>query len=73
MGKGRQVLFVFLKLEVRDNRPKTPLVSRAQISRKCGRLVCKYCSRNKRRLSVKDTKFYRICDYCETRLANKLF
>ena len=22
---------------------------------------------------MKDTKFYRICDYCETRLANKLF
>jgi hypothetical protein len=32
--------------------------------------VCNNCSNNKRKLTKKDDKLYRVCDVCDTMLSN---
>ena len=39
--------------------------------RRCGKCVCEECSTKKRRLSKKDTNFYRICENCDIYFAHK--
>jgi hypothetical protein len=38
--------------------------------KQCGFAVCKDCSMNKKRLSIKDEEKFRVCDLCDTNLEN---
>ncbi len=38
--------------------------------KQCGFAVCKDCSKNKKRLSIKDEEKFRVCDFCDTKLEN---
>ena len=38
--------------------------------KRCSKSVCDTCSQNKRRLSRKDKKEYRVCDRCDTIIDN---
>ena len=39
-----------------------------EVSRRCSKCICDDCSKNKRQLSRKDPKFYRVCDHCDKRM-----
>jgi len=38
--------------------------------KRCGKAVCENCAKHKRRLSKLEDKVYRVCDECDTVLAN---
>ena len=37
----------------------------------CGASVCDPCSLGRRRVSQSDDSFYRVCDFCDTKTANR--
>ena len=47
--------------------------NKREFCNRCGRSICKKCSGNIRRLSVRDKNLYKICDKCDHDIGNKFF